>query len=57
LLSSEPYPFKEEDVKHLKEQFPHVKIAIVDGELFSWYGSRMCLAPDYFKKLIDQFTG
>jgi ABC-type Fe3+-hydroxamate transport system substrate-binding protein len=57
LLSSEPYPFKEEDVKHLKEQFPNVKIAIVDGELFSWYGSRMCLAPDYFKQLIDQFTG
>ncbi len=57
LLSSEPYPFKEEDVRHLKEQFPHVKIAIVDGELFSWYGSRMRLAPNYFRKLIDQFTG
>jgi hypothetical protein len=57
LLSSEPYPFKEEDVRHLKEQFPNVKIAIVDGELFSWYGSRMRLAPDYFKQLIDQFTG
>jgi ABC-type Fe3+-hydroxamate transport system substrate-binding protein len=57
LLSSEPYPFKEEDIQVLKVKFPNVKIAIVDGELFSWYGSRMRLAPDYFKKLIDQFTG
>lgn len=56
LLSSEPYPFKEEDIQALKGQFPNVKIAIVDGELFSWYGSRMRLAPDYFRKLIDQFT-
>lgn len=57
LLSSEPYPFKEEDIQPLKEKFPNVKIGIVDGELFSWYGSRMRLAPDYFKKLIDQFAG
>ncbi len=57
LLSSEPYPFNEEDIHPLKVKFPNVKIAIVDGELFSWYGSRMRLAPDYFNRLIDQFTG
>lgn len=56
LLSSEPYPFKESDLTWLKDQFPGVRIAIVDGELFSWYGSRMRLAPDYFKKLIEEFA-
>ncbi|MFT5820865.1 MAG: ABC-type Fe3+-hydroxamate transport system substrate-binding protein, partial [Crocinitomix sp.] len=40
LLSSEPFPFKEE---HLAEfgQFTKAKIHLVDGEMFSWYGSRM----------------
>ena len=57
LLSSEPYPFKEEDVRSLKELFPSVEIAIVDGEAFSWYGSRMRWAPEYFQKLINQFAG
>lgn len=48
LLSSEPYPFKN---KHLEEiPLPSEKIKFVDGEYFSWYGSRMALAFDYFTK-------
>jgi ABC-type Fe3+-hydroxamate transport system substrate-binding protein len=53
LLSSEPYPFKEE--KHfaeIKEIYPKAKIKLIDGELFSWYGSRLRYSTSYFKKLL-----
>jgi ABC-type Fe3+-hydroxamate transport system substrate-binding protein len=56
LLSSEPYPFSHSDVEHLQQLFPSVKVILVDGELFSWYGSRMRLAPVYFQRLIDQLA-
>ncbi|MDT0559260.1 helical backbone metal receptor [Ichthyenterobacterium sp. W332] len=51
LLSSEPYPFKEKHVKELQDKFPNKKICIVDGEMFSWYGSRVLKAYTYFKTL------
>lgn len=53
LLSTEPYPFKEE---HKKEFMPlsENKIIVVDGEMFSWYGSRLKLAPVYFKQLLKE---
>ena len=51
LLSSEPYPFKEKHLKELGLQIPGVKIILVDGEMFSWYGSRLLKASDYFKEL------
>ena len=51
-LSSEPFPFKEKHIKDYERMFPNAKIVLVDGEYFSWYGSRMALAADYFKKLI-----
>ncbi|MCB0383424.1 MAG: ABC transporter substrate-binding protein [Psychroserpens sp.] len=51
LLSSEPYPFKEDDLAELKFVFPETKIIIVDGEAFSWYGSRLIKAFDYFEEL------
>nr|WP_321237027.1 helical backbone metal receptor [uncultured Psychroserpens sp.] len=51
LLSSEPYPFKNEHINDLKNQFPNTKIMLVDGEFFSWYGSRLQYAFDYFKTL------
>ena len=50
-LSSEPYPFKEKDILELQEKLPNIKIVLVDGEMFSWYGSRLIKAFDYFKKL------
>ena len=49
-LSSEPYPFKENDKLEIKN-FTNANIKIVDGEMFSWHGSRLLLALDYFKKL------
>jgi ABC-type Fe3+-hydroxamate transport system substrate-binding protein len=51
LLSSEPYPFKQKHIDDLKEILPNMKIILVDGEMFSWYGSRLLLVPEYFKKL------
>lgn len=49
LLSSEPYPFKEKHIQELQEIFPAAKIRLVDGEMFSWYGSRLQLSLHYFK--------
>jgi ABC-type Fe3+-hydroxamate transport system substrate-binding protein len=55
-LSSEPYPFKEKHVSELKEILPESKIELVDGEYFSWYGSRIGASPDYFNKLIERLN-
>ncbi len=52
-LSSEPYPFKETHVKELKKHLPKTRMLIVDGELFSWYGSRLTHSTTYFNELIE----
>lgn len=41
LLSSEPYPFKEKQINEIKTHYPNSRIELVNGEWFSWYGSRM----------------
>src|SRR5690606_13423118 len=51
LLSSEPYPFKEKHIEELQLHFPEKKILLADGEYFSWYGSRLQYAFEYFKRL------
>ncbi|MFY0714578.1 ABC transporter substrate-binding protein [Seonamhaeicola sp. NFXS20] len=51
MLSSEPYPFKEKHKKDLEAFYPNAKIVLVDGEMFSWYGSRLTKAFAYFKAL------
>ncbi|MDB5143846.1 MAG: transporter substrate-binding protein [Mucilaginibacter sp.] len=51
LLSSEPYPFKEKHIAEFKALLPGAVIKLVDGELFSWYGSRLLHAPGYFEEL------
>lgn len=54
LLSSEPFPFKEKDIIEIKKELPpQVKVLLVDGEYFSWYGSRLLKAFSYFKTLHD----
>jgi ABC-type Fe3+-hydroxamate transport system substrate-binding protein len=54
LLSSEPYPFKQKHIDELSKQLPGIKIILADGELFSWYGSRLLKSPAYFRQLIAQ---
>ena len=50
MLPTEPFPFKE---KHLSEFSANIGAPVlVDGEAFSWYGSRMLHATDYFKALV-----
>ena len=51
LLSSEPYPFKEKHQKEIETLLPGIPVLLVDGEMFSWYGSRLQLAAVYFEKL------
>jgi ABC-type Fe3+-hydroxamate transport system substrate-binding protein len=51
LLSSEPFPFREKHIDELQRLIPNAKILLVDGEMFSWYGSRLRLAVDYFNGL------
>lgn len=51
ILSSEPYPFKEKHRDKFQQLFPAAKIILADGEMFSWYGSRMRKAAAYFQEL------
>lgn len=53
-LSSEPFPFKQKHIDELKAILPASKIMLVDGEFFSWYGSRLVNAPAYFEQLHNQ---
>lgn len=56
-LSSEPYPFKEKHLRTFADIFPGIKFFLVDGEMFSWYGSRLLKAPAYFNSLLQMTKG
>jgi ABC-type Fe3+-hydroxamate transport system substrate-binding protein len=51
LLSSEPYPFQQKHIEEIKAFCPTAKIILVDGEMFSWYGSRLKKFRAYLKSL------
>lgn len=53
-LSSEPYPFTKNDMIDIQSCFQNSKIILVDGALFSWYGSRLSKSKGLFEKLITQ---
>jgi len=50
-LSSEPYPFREKHIKEIKAALPGATVKLVDGEMFSWYGSRLVKAVQYLFQL------
>lgn len=52
LLSSEPYPFREKHLAEINMICPGTPVRIVDGEIFSWYGSHLLHAPAYFGTLL-----
>lgn len=56
LLSSEPYPFKEEHAFEIGRATHHAKTIFVDGEMFSWYGTRLFKAFQYFKALQNRIA-
>ena len=51
-LSTEPFPFNESHMYDLRMELPNAKIILVDGELFSWYGSRLQHSVAYFNEFI-----
>jgi ABC-type Fe3+-hydroxamate transport system substrate-binding protein len=53
-LSSEPYPFKQKHIDEIQSVLPNAKIMLVDGEMFSWYGSRLAKAVNYLFHLQDE---
>jgi ABC-type Fe3+-hydroxamate transport system substrate-binding protein len=53
LLSSEPYPFKEQHIAEVQSMLPRSRVLLVDGEMFSWYGSRLLHAPEYLGSLLS----
>jgi len=55
-LSSEPYPFKEKDILELQNLCPNSKILLVDGEVFSWYGSRLIHKVDYIEDFVNNLV-
>lgn len=40
-LSSEPFPFKEKHLEEIQSRFPEINCQLIDGEMVSWYGSRI----------------
>jgi len=50
-LSSEPYPFREKHIDELRQINESARVILVDGEMFSWYGSRLLKAAEYFNRL------
>lgn len=51
LLSSEPFPFSDRHVEQWNYEWTKVPACLADGELFSWYGSRLLKSPPYFYEL------
>lgn len=56
LLSSEPFPFQQKHIDELKPHLPNTKMVLVDGEMFSWYGSHLLHAPAYFSRLLNSIA-
>ena len=50
-LSSEPFPFKDKHIYRFKQLLPESRVVLVNGEYFSWYGSRLVDSPAYFSSL------
>ena len=53
LLSSEPFPFRQKHIEEFQSYLPQARIILVDGEMFSWYGSRLLHTPSYLSQLAD----
>ncbi|MHC2991272.1 iron ABC transporter [Pontibacter sp. HJ8] len=54
LLSSEPYPFQEKHLAEFQKLCPQAVVKVVDGEMFSWYGSRLLHAPAYLQQIVEE---
>jgi ABC-type Fe3+-hydroxamate transport system substrate-binding protein len=52
-LSSEPFPFEAKHLEEVQALFPESKIVLIDGEICSWYGSRMLKVASYFSSILQ----
>ena len=50
-LSSEPFPFESKHIEQVQVLFLASQIILIDGEMCSWYGSRMLEAAAYMQQL------
>ena len=50
-LSSEPFPFQQKHIDELQLELPNNEIMLVDGEAFSWFGTRLMKVGEYLKEL------
>ncbi len=55
LLSSEPFPFSRKHINEIQGILPKSKLIFVDGEMFSWYGSRLLHLERYLYTLKENF--
>lgn len=53
ILPSEPFPFTQKHADEIREIIPQTRFFLVNGEMFSWYGSRLIKSPPYYNKLIQ----
>ncbi len=53
-LSSEPFRFRQKHLPIYRQISPEAQVILVDGEAFTWYGSRMIKSFSYFSALIAQ---
>ncbi len=51
MFSSEPYDFSDEEVYEVVRKNKNLLTIYVDGQYFSWYGSRLSKAFDHFKEI------
>lgn len=56
LLSSEPFPFKQKHIDFYKEICPEAEVVLVNGEFFSWYGSRLQKSAAYFSNFFPKLV-
>lgn len=54
MLPSKPYQFNITEEADLQKEFPETMFIRVDGDMFSWYGTRMLQAASYFEKLMKE---
>ncbi|WP_010137097.1 ABC transporter substrate-binding protein [Ochrovirga pacifica] len=56
-FSSEPFPFQDKHAFEISEYTNRSSAVFVDGEMFSWFGSRLLKSFDYFKALRQKLEG
>ncbi|UGS35963.1 Vitamin B12-binding protein [Capillimicrobium parvum] len=54
LLSSEPYHFKDHHIPEVAAAVPGARVALIDGEMTSWYGSRAITGLRYLQRYVDE---